>query len=114
MKLESMTLWDLKNLMTILRIKYDLLKSHRIYNLCKYDLVCILRNSGYIYEEDGNYINVRILKIDEDKNNIEFTYHPIKPFKRRRRKVKGSNGWTTDIEEPEFKIKRGNFIVKFE
>ena len=110
MKLESMTLWDLKNLTTILRSKYDLLKSHRIYNLCKYDLVCILRNSGLLEENpENNYININLL--DKD---IEFQYRPLKPFKRRRRKVRGNNGWTTDIVEPEFKITHGNFIVKFE
>ena len=123
MKLEELTLFDLKNLTKILRGKHKLLLKHKIYNLCKYDLTVILRNSGLIDENQPRLLRVVSLEPDEDGEFLEFDYKPQKPFKRSY--FKGSHRLKTPgdakdevvgdgARKPGFSIKHGSFTCIFE
>lgn len=124
MKLEELTLFDLKNLTKILRGKYKLLLKHKIYNLCKYDLTVILRNSGLIDETQPRLLRVVSLEPGEDGEFLEFDYKPQKPFKRSYYKgshrLAGSHLLKTpgdakdEVGEPGFSIKHGTFTCIFE
>ena len=120
MKMEEMTLYDLKNLTKLLRQKYKLLKQHKIYNLCKYDLICILRNSGLIDETIPRKLKIESFIPSPDGEFVEFEYVPKQPFKRSY--YKGDNctygrkmkSGSYNQPAPGFTIKRGSFIVSFD
>ena len=120
MQLEEMTLYDLKAITKILRTEHNLLRHHKIYNLCKYDLICILRNSGYIDERLPK--KLRIASLAQDKNGdltMDFEYIPKHPFKRsyykgkHLRKTKTGQSITSPWDGNEFTIRRGEFVVTF-
>ena len=114
MRLEQLTLYDLKNLAKILRMEHGLLTNHKMYNLCKYDLTCVLRNSGLV-DETFSKLGLKVFTLTPDEHGecVEFEYYPVRPFKKLRIKKPGTKGWGIEPEPAEFKIKHGTFVVSF-
>tara|TARA_R110002167_G_scaffold180382_1_gene380580 strand:+ start:464 stop:841 length:378 start_codon:yes stop_codon:yes gene_type:complete len=125
MKLEEMTLFDLKNLTKTLRKEYKVLTKYKFYNLCKFDLICILRNSKDIFLDETIpsklYVESWIPNIDGEF--FDFEYIPLQPFKRSYYKGGhatyggrlGQKGSRSNKEKAqEFSITHGSFTLSFE
>ena len=74
-KLEQFKLVELKEMFKTFQKEYGLLSVFKIYTLNKYDLVCLLRNSGWFEESYSNHIvftdgNIRIKLIPKPKKTI--------------------------------------------
>tara|TARA_B110001450_G_C17654252_1_gene494519 strand:+ start:2161 stop:2460 length:300 start_codon:yes stop_codon:yes gene_type:complete len=66
---EQFLLAELKDIFNYIKIKYELLPKYKIYQLNKYDLIVILRNSNYFDET----IETHLLFNLEGVNSIKFT-----------------------------------------
>ena len=73
--LEEFKLAELKDIFNYIRNKYKILEKYKIYKLNKYDIIVIMRNSDYFFEESGDYLLFKY-----KKSKIKFYPKPSKRF----------------------------------
>ena len=64
---ETFKLYELKDILVYIKTRYGLMGNFSQYNVNKYDLIVILRNSGYFDETKRTYLH-----FNYKNNNIEF------------------------------------------
>jgi hypothetical protein len=57
--LDKFSLKELKDICTYVQSKYFLLREHKSYSLCKFDLITILRNSKLFFEDHPLHLTFR-------------------------------------------------------
>lgn len=97
-KFEQFLLAELKDIFNYIKIKYQLLSNYKIYQLNKYDLIVILRNSNYFDESKERHL---IFKYDNIDNTIKFTPSPNKRYYRGEKLMVG------------VEFKPGNYLLNF-
>ena len=99
-KFEQFLLAELKDIFNYIKIKYELLPKYKIYQLNKYDLIVILRNSNYFDETIENYLLFSFVNL-EGVNSIKFRPQIGKRYYRGEKLYAGV----------EFKL--GNYLLNF-